>query len=213
LKHLAKSTVSPLVRKTILSPREERAGKEAFSMLPIGPLMIEHRLIERMINVMKQELHRMEAEEKADPLFIETAVDFIRTYADQCHHGKEEDILFRELEKKPMSQEHEETMNELVEEHRRGRKTIRELLKAKERYQEGDIRALATILDCIGFLVDFYPKHIEKEDRRFFVPVMKYFSQEEKDAMLREEYEFDRQFIHEKYRGLVSEAEKRFPSE
>jgi len=28
-------------------------------MLPIGPLMIEHRLIERIIKVMKEELHRM----------------------------------------------------------------------------------------------------------------------------------------------------------
>ncbi len=64
-------------------------------MLPIGPLMIEHRLIERMIKVMQEGLQRMKTERKADPLFIETAVDFIRTYADQCHHGKEEDILFR----------------------------------------------------------------------------------------------------------------------
>jgi len=33
--------------------------REVFSMLPIGPLMIEHRLIERIIKVMKEELHRM----------------------------------------------------------------------------------------------------------------------------------------------------------
>ena len=32
-----------------------------------------------------------------DPVFIDTAVDFIHTYADRCHHGKEEDILFKAL--------------------------------------------------------------------------------------------------------------------
>jgi hemerythrin-like domain-containing protein len=179
-------------------------------MLPIGPLMIEHRLIERMIKVMKGALRRMEAERKADPLFIETAVDFIRTYADQCHHGKEEDILFRDLEKKAMAEEHKKTMNELVEEHRWGRKTTRELLEAKEKYQEGAAEALATIIDRMRSLVDFYPNHIEKEDRHFFIPVMDYLTQEEKDAMLKEEYEFDRKFIHQKYQDVVGEAEDRF---
>jgi hemerythrin-like domain-containing protein len=179
-------------------------------MLPIGPLMIEHRLIERMIKVMKEELSRMETERKADLLFIETAVDFIRTYADRCHHGKEEDILFRDLEKKAMSEEHKKTMNELIEEHRWGRQTTRELLQAKEQYQQGDVEALPTIVDRMTSLVDFYPKHIEKEDKHFFMPVMDYFTQEEKAAMLKEEYEFDRQFVHQEYQDVVSETENRY---
>jgi hemerythrin-like domain-containing protein len=151
----------------------------------------------------------METTGKADPGFIETAVDFIRTYADRCHHGKEEDILFRDLEKKAMSEEHKEIMDELVEEHRWGRKTTRELLEAKEKYQQGDMEALSTIVDRMSFLVNFYPKHIEKEDRHFFIPVMSYFTEEEKGAMLKEEYEFDRQFIHERYKDVVEEAEDR----
>jgi hemerythrin-like domain-containing protein len=178
-------------------------------MQPIAPLMIEHRLIERMIKAMSDELEHMETTGKADPEFIETAADFMRTYADRCHHGKEEDILFRDLKKKTMSQEHEKMMNGLIEEHRWGRKTARDLLEAKERYHQGDTKALSTIENSIRFLVDFYPSHIEKEDKRFFLPVMEYFSREEKDAMLKEEYEFDRQFIQEKYRTIVAAAEGR----
>ena len=67
--------------------------------------MIEHRLIERMISLMAKERDRMEASKKADPSFIDTIVDFIRTYADHCHHGKEENILFRELTKKDLSRD------------------------------------------------------------------------------------------------------------
>jgi hemerythrin-like domain-containing protein len=100
-------------------------------------------------------------------------------------------------------------MNELVEEHRWGRKTTKELLEAKERYQKGNQAALSAIIDHMESLVDFYPKHIEKEDRHFFIPVMKYFSEEEKEAMLQEQYGFDRQFIHEKYRDVVEEAERK----
>ena len=103
-------------------------------MMPIGPLMIEHRLIEQMIGIMQQELEWIEREREANPVFIETAVDFIRTYADRCHHGKEEDILFRELANKSLSDEHRRTMEELTEEHRWGRETTGKLVEANMRY-------------------------------------------------------------------------------
>jgi aminoglycoside phosphotransferase family enzyme len=57
-------------------------------------------------------------------------------------------------------------------------------------------------------LVEFYPKHIEKEDRHFFLPIMDYFSKEEKEAMLHEEYEFDRVLIHDIYRDRVMKEEE-----
>ena len=82
-------------------------------MLPIGPLMIEHRLIEKMIRLMDREIVRIRENITVSPQFafvdsrfIDAAVDFIRTYADQVHHGKEEDILFAALQEKPLSPEH-----------------------------------------------------------------------------------------------------------
>jgi hemerythrin-like domain-containing protein len=35
-------------------------------------------------------------------------------YADRTHHGKEEDILFRDLEKKSLPPNHTKIINELV---------------------------------------------------------------------------------------------------
>ena len=177
-------------------------------MLPIGPLMIEHRLIEKMIVLIQKEIDQGKQQKRINPAFIDSAVDFIRTYADRCHHGKEEDILFRDLNKKPLSSELKLFMEELIEEHRLGRKTVAEVVEAKERYLQGDQDALAIILDRLQFLVDFYPKHIEKEDRRFFMPVMATFSQAEKEAMLEEEYEFDRNLIHQIYKERIGQAEK-----
>lgn len=52
-------------------------------MMPIGPLMIEHRLIERMLDVMREELNIFEKEKKLNPELLEMAIDFIRTYADR----------------------------------------------------------------------------------------------------------------------------------
>ncbi len=113
-------------------------------MKPIGPLMREHRLIERMVNLLSRELKQMTGSNKADVDFLMFAIDFIRTYADRTHHGKEEDILFRELAKKKLSQEHRQTMNELVEEHITGRKITANLSNARDDYMKGNLESVKT---------------------------------------------------------------------
>lgn len=169
--------------------------------------MVEHRLIERMIGVLEVELKKIHETSKVNPIFIDNVVDFIRTYADQTHHGKEEDILFRELKKRDLSPEHDKIMTELVEEHILGRKTTRELVDANKKYAQGNNDAIKIIIEKMEFLVEFYPKHIEKEDKHFFIPVMKYFTKEEQDALLQEGKAFDRKMIHKKYNVLVNEYE------
>lgn len=181
-------------------------------MMPIGPLMIEHRLIERMVDVMREQLSVFEKEKKLDPTFLEMAVDFIRTYADRCHHGKEEDILFHKLREKKLKDEHRHTMEELVEEHRWGRKMTARLVEANKRYIQDDRDAMSTVTECMRSLVQFYPKHIEKEDKHFFIPCMNYFTETEQQAILGKEWEFDKNLIHEKYRNMVVAAEKKLTS-
>jgi len=179
-------------------------------VLPIGPLMIEHRLIEHMISIMGKEIKRIQKNGNVDPKFIDTTVNFIRTYADKCHHGKEEKILFRDLQKKKLKPADKQTMDELIQEHILGRKLTGQLVEAKNKYITGDRAALVTIIGLMQQLVDFYPKHIEKEDKIFFKSAMEYFTIAEKDAMLEEEYEFDKKFIHVIYKDIVAEAEKAF---
>lgn len=177
--------------------------------MPAGPLMKEHRLIERMIRIMKTELENTRKEQDIDPLFVDIVVDFIRTYADRCHHGKEEDILFRDLAKKKLSDEHKRIVKELIEEHEMGRNNVKKLIEAKENYVQGDKEALEDIVKNMEALVKFYPIHIEKEDEHFFIPCMDYFTDEEKDTMLKEMWEFDKNMIHEKYTKVVEEYEEK----
>ncbi|MBD3227828.1 MAG: cation-binding protein [Candidatus Lokiarchaeota archaeon] len=176
-------------------------------MKPIGPLMIEHRLISRMIKVLKMELSKIRSNKEVDPVFIDIVVDFIRFYADKTHHGKEEDILFRELKKKDLSKIHEKTMNDLIKEHIFARKTTGNLVEAKEKYIKGDTEKLKEIIEMIETLVEFYPNHIETEDKHFFIPVIDYFTEEEQNQMLEEGRIFDRKMIHRKYEHIVSEYE------
>jgi len=170
-------------------------------------MMIEHRLIERMFRQVEGEIGRIKTEGKADPLFIDMIVDFVCTYADRTHHGKEEDILFRDLAAKQMTADDQRAMQDLIGDHVFARKTVKELVEAKEAYVAGDTRMLETIMSKLQTLADFYPEHIRKEDKEFFPATERYFSQQELDAMLAEFWEFDRQMIHEKYKGLVDKLE------
>jgi hemerythrin-like domain-containing protein len=173
-----------------------------------APLMIEHRLIERMFSLVKETLSQIELTGKVDPVFVDTAVDFIRMYADRTHHGKEEDILFRDLSRRSLSDEDHRIMKELIEDHVFGRQTTQSLVEANTRYRNGDASALTDIVSNLNTLVDFYPKHIEKEDKVFIPAAKNYFTNEEDQAMLEEFWEFDRKMIHEKYKLVIEGLEK-----
>lgn len=178
-------------------------------MMPVGYLMIEHRLIERMVKLMAGELETNIKKGRIDLGFIDAAIDFIKTYADKCHHGKEEDILFRDLSVKKISGEHKKIMEELLYEHVLGRQTVAKLINAKEEYATAKIKVTIEIQKHIKWLIEFYPEHIAKEDKRFFIPCMDYFDKEEQDKMLKEFFEFDGASIQDKYRKIVQNLERK----
>ena len=170
-------------------------------------LMKEHRLIERMLALMNEELSRIREKGEADPVFIDTCVDFLRTYADRTHHGKEEEIYFRDLVSKDMAPERHDMIKELMSEHAYARNMVKVLKAANARYADGEADALEDILSSISELAGFYPAHIAKEDKQLFLPTQKYFGPEELAAMLAEFIQFDAEMIHARYRDVVERYE------
>lgn len=178
-------------------------------MLPIGPLMVEHRLIERVVALLRKELEKVRSDGGPDTFFIEQAADFFRVYADRCHHGKEEDVLFKDLAQKPLKPEDKKLMEELIGEHVFARRTVGKLVTAKDAFEAGREEALSEIEAALADLVALYPKHIEKEDKRFFPASMEYFNDAERNTMLEAFWDFDRKLIHEKYEKVVEALEGR----
>ena len=175
---------------------------------PAGPLIHEHRIIERMVAVLQREQQTAVSRGRVDTVVIDAAVDFIRTYADRCHHGKEEDILFRRLAEKNLDSSLAEAMAGLIADHVYARTLTRELVDANGRYKQGDHDSLLQIESKVRALVEFYPVHIEKEDLHFFRPCLEYLSEAEQAEMLRDFDEFDRALIHRKYQTVVEELER-----
>ena len=176
--------------------------------LPIEPLLLEHRLTERMIAVMQWRVADMESIRTVDIGFIDGAVEFLRTYADRCHHGKEEGILFRELARKPLSAEHRRVLDELVAEHVFARTTTGRLVEARNRYAAGEASARDEIAACLHMFIEFYPKHIAKEEHGFFRTMMGYLTAAEQGQVLAEENEFDCRFVQVLYGKAVEDWER-----
>src|SRR3989344_8754848 len=59
----------------------------------------EHENILKVIDALLRECELLKRGKKIDIDFFESAIDFIRNYADKFHHAKEEEILFSELSK------------------------------------------------------------------------------------------------------------------
>lgn len=178
------------------------------SRSPVGALMHEHRLIERVIEVMRQQAAMIGEVGRTDPAIIDSTTDFLLSYADACHHGKEEQLLFPALKDKPLDEKAAQVMAELIEEHEQVRHLTHGLAETNRAYRNGDERALEDIASALRELTRVYPAHVEKENRYFFREAVKYLSAEEREAMAEQFEEFDRSLVHRKYAQITESLER-----
>lgn len=160
-------------------------------------LIEEHKTIQIMIRLLEKFVKDSKNFEKIDLKFYNKTIDFFKTYVDECHHGKEEKILFSKLNNKPLKDNEKKILNELLEEHVLGRKYVRHLNELKDSGKIDEISHL------IKKMIDLYKMHIHKENDVFFYPAFQYFSDNEKNEMLKEFIYRDRNIIHEKYLEVV----------
>lgn len=177
-------------------------------MKPIGLLMREHRLIEKYIKQIEIEVEKSKKTHIHHLDFLLASIDFFHTYADRTHHGKEEDILFRDFKKKNIPSPLVSMVERLIDDHRHVRVILADLSNQINKYLAGETQLLIKINNSFEKLITLYPKHIETEDKEFFYPSKDYFSEEEQQHMLQEFYDFDKKMIHEKYLTLLENVTK-----
>ena len=96
----------------------------------------EHQSIRAMLDFTEGVAGKMSRGEPAPPEVLAKVMVFIRLFVDQCHHSKEEDILFPILEKKGFPTTGGPLAVMLME-HERGRGLIQEMSEAAEAYDAG----------------------------------------------------------------------------
>src|SRR3989304_91377 len=102
----------------------------------------EHDAILRMLEVTEQVAEQLARGEQVAPQTLNGLLEFFRLFADQCHHGKEEDLLFPKLQQKGMPRE-AGPIGVMLLEHDQGRAFVRQMAQAAEEYAKGNPGAAA----------------------------------------------------------------------
>jgi hemerythrin-like domain-containing protein len=131
-------------------------------MKPITDLVIEHGAIKLMLRVMEKINEKISHGELVPALDLNDSLTFLKEFADNCHHGKEEDLLFPMMKKNNIPQE-VELIEILLAEHAQARGYIKNMVAAilKKDFLEA-------YLDNSKRYIALLDQHINKENAVLF---------------------------------------------
>jgi hemerythrin-like domain-containing protein len=190
--------------KEVKIPRIERKTeaepKGLDYSLPMQMLVDEHVLIKRLIALIPEVVANLDVDSKEGRQLIIDAVDFIRSYADKYHHGKEEDILFKYFD------ENLDILEVMHADHKQGRSHVKAVLEALDRKDEATI---GKHLTAYGALLT---EHIKKEDEILLPWMDRSLSMSQIGKLFSEFKEADETIGYSplKYEELIDRLEKKF---
>jgi hemerythrin-like domain-containing protein len=94
-------------------------------------------------------------------------MEFLRLFADACHHGKEEDLLFPVLEARGIPRDGG-PIGVMLYEHQMARQLTKDMGDALACLRSGDPAAKGGFLQAARSYIDLLTNHIFKEDKILF---------------------------------------------
>jgi hemerythrin-like domain-containing protein len=181
-------------------------------MRPTEILKEEHVVIKEVLDVLEVIVSDIAAQKPINPEHLEKIVDFIRTFADKCHHGKEQDLLFPAMEEAGIPRDGG-PIGVMLEEHDIGRNYVRQLAQAIADYKGGDKKALKGIAENASGYVNLLRQHIDKEDNILYMMADMHLDAPTEKKLLEEFEKVEKRMgegTHEKYHHLVEELRKKY---
>ena len=159
---------------------------------PTEELEQEHRIIQQVVGGMAVLIEKLESGKEIDPAVLTDLSEFMQTFGDRCHHGKEEQYLFKLLEKKgvPVSGC---PLAVLLHEHEKGRRLMADLKLTSETYIRTPRAGKESLIGTLRRLIELYPAHIWKEDYLLFPMANKLLNDSEQRELLMqfEQHDFE----------------------
>ena len=138
------------------------------------------------------------------------ALDFSRHFADQCHHYKEEKVLFPALEEHGIPRDGGPVGMMLLE-HEEGRSYVRAMFAALGQIEAGDENSREALFESARQYIRLLREHIQKEDDILFRMADEVIPPDEQRQLVRsfETHESEEMGagVHEKYLKIVQELE------
>ncbi len=173
-------------------------------------LVHEHDIIKRAIRLLEKANSRLRAGDDEVASVYPKLVDFIRHFADESHHGKEEDILFELLVERGVPRENS-PLEIIFTEHEKGRDYVREIDKATSRFLNGDKSARADIIANSAGYARLLRDHIHKEDEVLYPMADKILSSDDQRKLEMGFHQVEERFGRARqlyYEDLVAKLEQ-----
>lgn len=132
----------------------------------VDGLIDDHEHIEEALSLLMKAVDLL-SKDKISPEVVEELAEFLSKFADQCHHGKEELILFPLMEKRGVPV-WGGPIGVMTCEHGMGRYFLRNLQRAVKKYKEGQRDAINEITDYAESYYRLLLEHIDKENNVLF---------------------------------------------
>jgi hemerythrin-like domain-containing protein len=182
--------------------------KEASMERASDVLMSEHRNIERVLRVLEVAAVKVESGQELPADVFRKAVDFVRGYADGCHHSKEEQTLFPLLEERGVPRQG--PIGVMLNEHELGRQYVAAIADAIDGYERGDAESAQAIAENARNYAGLLRLHIMKEDNVLFRMSDQALSDEDQKRLLArfEEIDHEEGDARERYEGMIDALER-----
>jgi len=149
---------------------------------PGAALRAEHQVILRVVGALEKLMDRFERTGEFANSPLGQCVEFFRLFADACHHGKEEELLFPALEAHGIPREGG-PIGVMLYEHGVGRRLTREMGEALVDARGGEGQGRTRFLSAARQYVDLLRNHILKEDNVLFVLADRVLPAKEQDTL------------------------------
>ena len=136
-------------------------------MKPTEVLIAEHKAVLVALQILEKIEVLLESGTAEAPEHLDQLIDFFRGFVDRCHHGKEEDVLFPELQKRGLPKQGG-PIAVMLAEHDSGRRHIRGMSDGLARLRRGDGAAVRDIWENASGYRDLLRGHIDKENNVLF---------------------------------------------
>lgn len=167
----------------------------------------EHELILGVLAALEELAGRLQDGRTVSHDRLGEIIEFLQVFADKCHHGKEEDILFPALGRAGIPTEGG-PIGVMLMEHDQGRAYIREMMDALGRLRAGQDAGRAFAETALGY-VSLLRAHIQKENTVLFVMAENYLSPEVHARLAQQFGQVERERIgagvHERFHHLAHE--------
>jgi hemerythrin-like domain-containing protein len=153
---------------------------------PTQVLMAEHELILQALDALEKKVAAIQAGAAPDRTYFEKAVSFLRTFADKCHHGKEENLLFKRMAERGFPVQ-SGPLAVMLADHDAGRAFIRGIADGAAKLGTDPVAAKQIVENARGY-IDLLRAHIDKENNVLF-PMADRALGAEDQAFLSKEFE------------------------